>query len=68
MFLIEDDGKGFDLNKEKQRRPADRGMGLAAMDERARMMGGSLVISNGENGGTRVTLRVPFAAEEGGKQ
>ncbi len=67
FFLIEDDGKGFDLNEAKQRHSADRGMGLTAMDERARMMGGSLVISSGEKGGTRVALTVPVAAEGGGK-
>jgi signal transduction histidine kinase len=68
LFLIEDDGKGFDLNEEKQRHPVNRGMGLAAMDERARMMGGSLVISSGEKGGTRVALTVPVTDERGGKQ
>ena len=35
------------------------GMGLHIMQYRARIMGGKLLISNAENGGTRVTCSVP---------
>jgi signal transduction histidine kinase len=60
-FLIEDDGKGFDVKAARVRHPAGKGIGLAAMDERARMMGGSLIISSEENRGTRVSLIVPVS-------
>lgn len=67
VFLIEDDGQGFDLSEARLRFLSERGMGLATMDERARMMGGSLVISSEKSRGTKVALTVPVMAEREGK-
>ena len=43
-FCIHDDGRGFDLAQAAMKKPPERGLGLAIMDERARMLGGSLEI------------------------
>ena len=58
-FCIHDDGKGFDLAQAAMRKPPERGLGLAIMDERARMLGGSLEIWSQEGKGTRITLNIP---------
>lgn len=59
-FLIEDDGHGFDLHQVMDRGPSERSMGLAAMNERARMLGGDLEIHTAVGKGTRISLTVPI--------
>ncbi len=56
-FLIQDNGKGFD---QAQSRRQSLGMGLAAMQERARMVGGVLSIWSQEGVGTKVSLDIPI--------
>lgn len=61
VFQIQDDGRGFDIQENWQRHVADRGLGLAAMDERARMLGGTLLIAPQKGRGTCLTLTIPIA-------
>jgi PAS domain S-box-containing protein len=58
-LVLEDNGAGFDPAKVSARRAAGRGLGLAALDERARMLGGTLEISSWPGRGTRVTCVIP---------
>jgi len=58
-FTVQDDGKGFNVNEVTARKPPAR-IGLAAMQERARITGGSLELESQKGSGTRVTLNVPF--------
>jgi signal transduction histidine kinase len=64
-FVVEDDGKGFDPAELFARSACDRGLGLATMEERARMLGGSLSISSGAGKGTRITVHVPMLSGGG---
>jgi PAS domain S-box-containing protein len=59
LFSVEDNGKGFDVKEAFGQDPAKKGLGLAAMYERARMLGGSLDIWSQEGTGTRITFTVP---------
>jgi PAS domain S-box-containing protein len=59
-FQIEDNGRGFDHQKVINEYITDRGLGLTAMDERARMLEGSLKIWSKEGQGTKITLIVPI--------
>ena len=61
VIQIEDDGKGFDIRQIRIGFPAERGLGLAAMDERTRMLGGHLDISSQKNKGTKVTFNISTA-------
>jgi PAS domain S-box-containing protein len=58
-LVIEDNGAGFDPALALPRRAADRGLGLAALHERARMLGGALEIRSQPGFGTRVTCVIP---------
>ena len=58
-FRIEDDGRGFNPQAVWRGATRRRGMGLAAMAERARMLEGSLVVDSAGRGGTRIKLDVP---------
>ena len=62
---IRDDGRGFDLEEVWNRHVAERSLGLAALDERSRMLGGVLDISTRKGDGTRITLSVPKRKEKG---
>ncbi len=59
VFQIQDDGRGFDIQESWQRHVTERGLGLAAMDERARMLGGCLEIVAQKGRGTCLTLALP---------
>ncbi len=59
-FSFKDDGRGFDLQERHSGDP-DRGMGLAAMEERLRMVGGTLTIKSRKQGGTRLSFTIPFS-------
>ncbi len=57
---IEDDGKGFDLQKTWQIRNGMRGLGFVSMRERTEILGGTFVIDSKPDNGTRITIEVPL--------
>jgi len=59
-LVIEDDGRGFDMNGPLPENPDEKGFGLAAMEERARMLGASLEVQSRPGHGTRIGLTVPM--------
>lgn len=58
-LMIEDNGAGFDPALVLARRATGRGLGLAALDERTRMLGGTLEIRSQTGAGTRMTCVIP---------
>ena len=64
-FFVEDDGRGFDVKSAGAREVPERGLGLATMEERARMLGGSLDVWSEAGKGTRIALCIPISKGEG---
>ncbi|MDX9786562.1 MAG: response regulator [Desulfobacterales bacterium] len=60
VIRIVDDGRGFDVAETLNRHVTQRGLGLAALDERARMLDGSLTISSQKGKGTCIIVTVPI--------
>ena len=58
-FFVEDNGKGFDISEVSVKNPDEKGMGLAAMYERARMVGSSLDIWTQNGKGTKISFTIP---------
>jgi len=58
-ITVEDNGKGFDTAKILARRGRKKGLGLASMEERARLLGGTFSISSQPQAGTRIYITVP---------
>lgn len=58
-FLVIDDGKGIDVKHERNKDYAERGLGLSAMEERVRMLGGRFDVWSEKGKGTRITFAVP---------
>jgi len=62
--IVEDDGRGFDLEATVARARAERRLGLAGMRERAELVRGTLEVESSDGVGTTVYLRVPLPGEE----
>ena len=60
FFCVEDNGKGFNIQEAFRKHPSKKGLGLAAMYERTRMLGGDLDIWSQEGSGTRISFMVPL--------
>jgi len=59
-LTIEDDGRGFDRNQ-----PGGRGgLGLASMEERARLLGGHCVVVSRPGAGTKIEVRIPVVGRK----
>ncbi len=58
VLSIEDDGVGFDPEKVAAADPRSRGIGLPAMDQQVRALGGSLIVQSGSMG-TRLEFCLP---------
>lgn len=61
-FSVEDNGVGFDLEKVLEKDVREKGMGLAAMAERVRILGGSLHVKSEAGRGTNISFRIPVAS------
>ena len=60
---MEDDGKGFDMEPSLAVRTSPIGLGLKTMDERVRMLGGTLNVWSQEGKGTMITFSIPAGYE-----
>jgi len=62
-LLVKDDGKGFDVLEVMRSKPPSKGLGLATMQERAKMLGGTSEIWSQEGKGTRISFHFPLDQE-----
>ena len=58
-LTVSDSGKGFDVEAAKQH----GGLGLASMQERVRIVNGTIEIQSRPAAGTTIRVRVPFKLE-----
>jgi len=65
-FTVKDNGKGFHIKRHFGKYSVGKGIGLAAMQERARMLGAAFSIRSIEGVGTEITFSVPI--ESGGNR
>lgn len=59
LVMVEDDGKGFDVENTARNEGSNR-LGLRGMRERAALCGGTLNIESRPDGGTTVFARIPL--------
>jgi len=64
-LVVRDNGKGFDAREVQASYSVEKGLGLAAMAERARMLEGSLEILSRKGAGTRVSVTIPIESSGG---
>lgn len=58
-LMIQDDGKGFDPDILDEYQVANNSLGIAGMQERAELLGGTFDITSAWKEGTRIIVRVP---------
>ncbi|WP_281337456.1 PAS domain-containing sensor histidine kinase [Flavobacterium eburneipallidum] len=59
-IIIDDNGKGFDVNEAAKKRNSESGMGLLFMKERIEYINGRVFINSIVEEGTRVTFNIPI--------
>lgn len=59
-FTVKDDGRGFNVHKTRDKKGAERGMGLEVIAERVRILGGNLSIVSRPGIDTTVTFTAPI--------
>jgi len=59
VLEVNDDGKGFDVNKITRVDKGGRGAGLFTMKERARLIGGACNIKSQPGKGARIVVKIP---------
>ena len=62
-FKIEDYGRGFDFESTELFTSGKKGLGLASVNERVRMLGGRFEIQSRLNKGTNVRFWIPFESK-----
>ena len=63
VVIIEDDGKGFDINGVFGSRKGERNLGLYGMKERLSLIDGILTVESTPGGGTTIFVEVPLKQE-----
>lgn len=58
-LVVEDNGKGFDLESEAEGK--DKGLGIKLIQDRTEMLGGEFLIDSAIGEGARITLSLPAA-------
>jgi signal transduction histidine kinase len=63
VAIIEDDGRGFDVEAKMKNPLKEQQLGLLGMEERVALVGGSLTIESGPQLGTSVYVRIPILCQ-----
>ena len=64
MTIIEDDGRGFDVEAMLNTPAKERRLGLLGMQERIALVGGSLQIESTPSLGTTIYVRIPITCQD----
>ncbi len=60
LVIVEDDGKGFDYDRQKNEKVSGKGLGLFNIENRARLAGGTVDLQSVSGKGTTITITVPY--------
>jgi PAS domain S-box-containing protein len=63
VAVVEDDGRGFDVDSDPATGTAERRLGLLGMRERVALVGGTLTVESDVGRGTTVIARVPILGD-----
>ena len=60
LAIVEDDGRGFDVEAVLGAAPVEKRLGLFGMSERAELLGGRLSVESAPGRGTTVFVEIPL--------
>ncbi len=61
LLIVEDNGRGFDVEKARAARSRHAGMGLVGMEERSALIGANLQFEAAPGKGSTLFIRVPLS-------
>jgi PAS domain S-box-containing protein len=64
ILRIEDDGRGFDVQKRREAATQEKRLGLSSMEERVSLLGGVMKIDSQPGQGTRIYIEVPAQSSD----
>ncbi len=59
ILRIEDNGRGFDLERRSREIDSEKRMGLRSLQERTELLGGVMIVSSSPGQGTRILIKLP---------
>jgi signal transduction histidine kinase len=68
ILQIEDDGRGFDVEKRRATMTHEKRMGLRSMEERVKLLGGEMRIRSKPGKGTNIFIEVPYREKKNGTE
>ena len=66
ILRIEDDGRGFDVERRLGAAVAEKRMGIRSIKERAGLLGGTMTIQSRPDTGTRIFIKIPCQEKKNG--
>ncbi|MGB5156473.1 hybrid sensor histidine kinase/response regulator [Desulfobacterium sp. N47] len=66
IIRIEDNGKGFDVNKRLAGLTNEKRMGLRSMEERVGLLEGKIAVTSQPGKGTKIFIEIPFKEKNNG--
>ena len=63
-LVLEDNGRGFNVDRTRSQEAGERGLGLLSMRERTELSGGSFAIESAEGKGTAIRASWPLVKEQ----
>jgi signal transduction histidine kinase len=60
ILRIEDDGKGFDVEKRVREIDSEKRMGLRSLQERTDLLGGLMLVTSKPGQGTKILIKFPY--------
>jgi signal transduction histidine kinase len=68
LLRIEDDGRGFDVEKREREMDSEKRMGLRSLRERTLLLGGTMIVASQPGQGTRILIKLPYTGGFHGEQ
>ena len=65
ILRIEDNGKGFDVQKRLATLTKEKRMGIRSMEERIKLLQGKMVLQSKPMKGTKIYIKFPFKVKKG---
>lgn len=60
ILRIEDNGKGFDVEKRAREIDSEKRMGLRSLQERTDLLGGVMIVASKPGQGTKILIKLPY--------
>jgi signal transduction histidine kinase len=61
ILRIEDNGRGFDVEKRAREIDSEKRMGLRSLQERTDLLGGVMIVASKSGQGTKILIKLPYA-------